>query len=228
MNQSENINELVVSLAKAQSEMQPAIKNRVNPFHKNSYADLGSVYEVSRPVLKENGLYIIQTTEFLPNEGKCTIIDDKKTTVVEGKTIMVTILMHSSGQWIKSCVPLDPVKHDSQGMGAAITYMRRYSLSTILGIVCDDDDDGETAVGRGKASSPQKKEIKKEVLSEQQVKGLTEILRSMEKTLREETIIWYKDHFKVATINDIPASAYVQCATVFTARLKEANMKAVV
>src|SRR5947207_7171688 len=125
MNQSENINELASALSKAQGEMQAAIKDSINPFFKSKYADLGSVWDAARPVLSKYGLCIIQGTEIF-NE----------------KIVMVTILAHSSGQWIKSLLPLNPSKNDCQGVGAAITYLRRYCLSAIVGVVCDDDDDG--------------------------------------------------------------------------------------
>lgn len=133
--QSESINELVTALSKAQGEMQTAVKDKINPFHKSNYADLTSVWEVARPVLGKNGLCIMQTTEMTP----------------DGSTIiLVTTLAHISGQWMKSHLPLKPKTVDSQGIGAAITYSRRYSLSAIIGVVTDEDDDGETADGRGK------------------------------------------------------------------------------
>ena len=137
MNQSENIAELAGALAKAQGEMQAAIKDSVNPFFKSKYADLGSVWDAARPVLSKNGLCVIQTTEMIGE-----------------KTVLVTTLAHASGQWIKSHLPLNPSKNDSQGVGSAITYLRRYSLSALVGVVCDDDDDGETAIGRGRVEKP--------------------------------------------------------------------------
>ena len=54
---------------------------------------------------------------------------------------------------MKSFLPLNPAKNDNQGIGAAITYLRRYSLSAIVGVVCDDDDVGETAGGRGRSQN---------------------------------------------------------------------------
>src|SRR5579872_4342960 len=136
MSQSEIINELAAALSKAQGEMQAAIKDKMNPFFKSAYADLGSIWDAARPVLSKYGLCIMQTTEISP-EGS--------------RIIMVTTLAHTSGQWMKSYLPLNPSKNDSQGIGAALTYLRRYSLSAIVGVVCDDDDDGETSVGRGKS-----------------------------------------------------------------------------
>lgn len=130
MNQSQEINELASALSKAQTEMQSAIKDSNNPFYKSKYADLSSVWEVCRPVLGKNGLCVMQCTEYMND-----------------KFIMVTMLAHSSGQWIKSYLPLNPAKNDSQGVGSAITYMRRYGLSALVGVVSDDDidDDGEAA-----------------------------------------------------------------------------------
>lgn len=144
MNHSENMAELAAALSKAQGEMQAAIKGSENPFFKSKYADLGSVWDAARPVLSKNGLCVMQTTEL---QGELVIL--------------VTALVHISGQWVKSYLPLKPAKNDSQGMGAAITYLRRYSLSALVGVVCDDDDDGETAVGRGKTppSLPNKQSV---------------------------------------------------------------------
>ena len=48
--------------------------------------------------------------------------------------------MHSSGQWIRSKVKLPLAKVDAQGVGSAITYGRRYGLSSMVGIAQFDDD----------------------------------------------------------------------------------------
>ena len=57
-----------------------------------------------------------------------------------GAVCVTTTLMHSSGQWIRSKVKLPLAKKDAQGVGAAITYGRRYGLSGIVGIAQYDDD----------------------------------------------------------------------------------------
>ena len=196
MSQSEQINELASALSKAQGEMQAAIKDSVNPFFKSKYADLGSVWESCRPVLGKNGLCVIQTTEML-NE----------------KIVMVTTLAHSSGQWIKSYLPLNPAKNDSQGVGSAITYLRRYSLSAIVGVVCDDDDDAEGAMGRGKTAPPKQEKPVEQKQPEPKItqSQVTEITQKM--TLCDKE--WHVNYFKymqkqwnASTINDLPASAY--------------------
>lgn len=205
MNQSENIHELAAALSKAQGEMQAAIKDKVNPFFKSSYADLGSVWDAARPVLSKNGLCVMQTTEF-----------------VNDRIVMVTTLAHSSGQWVKSYLPLNPAKNDSQGVGAAITYLRRYSLSALVGVVCDDDDDGETAVGRGKShSSHEKKEpVEQEKISLEEIARISELVSQLNDENYKAFFSWINNTFKVRDINSIQKKNYDMCLMSITAKLK--------
>tara|TARA_R110000868_G_scaffold62962_3_gene189937 strand:- start:441 stop:1106 length:666 start_codon:yes stop_codon:yes gene_type:complete len=126
---SEQINELAAALAKAQSEMLPAFKDSANPFFKSKYADLASVWDACRGPLTKHGLSVVQ-------------VMDRQ----DGQLILKTSLIHSSGQWIDSIAPVVPVKNDPQGVGSALTYMRRYSLAAIVGVY-QDDDDGNAASG---------------------------------------------------------------------------------
>ncbi len=134
MNKSEAINELAAALSKAQGVIQDAKKDSSNPFFKSKYADLASVWNVCRKPLSDNGLSIVQTVE-----------------TKEGKRIVETILLHSSGQYISSSLELALKDESMQAIGSAITYARRYCLSAIVGI-CPDDDDGEESMGRNKPS----------------------------------------------------------------------------
>lgn len=129
LNHSEQLNELFSALAKAQANILSAKKDSSNPFFKSKFADLSSVWEAIRKPLTDNGLSIIQTCEG-----------------VTGAMFLITWLGHSSGQWMKSRVPIAPAKADPQSLGSYITYMRRYALSAIVGVVSDEDDDGEAAM----------------------------------------------------------------------------------
>jgi len=120
---SSEIDKLAEALAKAQSELEGAKKESVNPFFKSSYADLHAVIKSSFPYLSKNGLSVSQGNE-----------------IVKGAVCVTTLLMHSSGQWLRSKVKLPLSKVDAQGVGAAITYGRRYGLSAIVGIAQYDDD----------------------------------------------------------------------------------------
>jgi hypothetical protein len=201
MNQSPQINELAASLAKAQGEMQAAIKDSINPFFKSKYADLGSVWDAARPVLSKNGLCIMQTTEMLGE-----------------KIVMITTLAHVSGQWVKSFLPLNPSKNDSQGIGAAITYLRRYSLSALVGVVCDNDDDGETAVGRGKAVPEKQKEEEK--ISANEISILSELINKLDEETLKGFMTWLKKSFNATAVIDLSKSAFEKCLVLLNAKLK--------
>jgi len=141
MERSEAINELSEALAKAQGEIHPAAMNKVNPHFKNRYADLSALWDVSRKPLSSNGLALVQ----LPG-----IIGD-------GKVSLTTILSHKSGQWIAETLTLPMAKADAQGAGGALTYARRYMMSAFLGLVADEDDDGN---GAGRKNGEQKQETR--------------------------------------------------------------------
>lgn len=214
MAQSETINELAAALSKAQGEMQAAIKDKINPFFKSSYADLGSVWDAARPVLSKYGLCIMQTTELSADRNQ---------------VIMVTTLAHTSGQWMKSYLPLNPSKNDSQGMGAAITYLRRYSLSAIVGVVCDEDDDGETAVGRGKTQqtnqpTPQNNQEKVpqavEKIGKAEIIALTSLIEALDKESNKSFLDWINKKFNAQSIQDIPKACFEQCMVSVRAKVK--------
>ena len=128
LNASENLADLAAALCAVQGELKPAIKQADNPFFKSKYVDLPGVWEAIRPLLAKNGLSVVQTF----------------TASADGPTI-VTTLMHKSGQWVSSELFLKPAKSDPQGVGSAITYGRRYALAAMVGVVADEDDDGNAA-----------------------------------------------------------------------------------
>jgi hypothetical protein len=136
VNQSENIGELAAALAKAQAAMDNAKKDSDNPFFKSKYADLTAIWSACREQLTANGLAIVQAT------------DESDDAVV-----VVTKLIHSSGQWMEGRLRMKPVKNDPQGIGSCISYARRYALAAMVG-VCTEDDDAEAATrGPGKPVS---------------------------------------------------------------------------
>jgi hypothetical protein len=146
--QSENIAELAIALAKAQSENGTVHKDAKNPFFKSNYASLAQVWETVRPALTANGLSVVQ----LPSHD-------------ESGYYVESMLIHSSGQWIKSRLYMKPVKEDPQGIGSLISYARRYALQSLVMVCSDDlDDDGEMAMGRS-SSVPQARTLPPKVLA---------------------------------------------------------------
>ena len=117
------------ALAKAQQQMRSAAKDSLNPHFKSRYADLSAVWEAWREVGPALGLAIIQT----PVDGP------------EGKLVLETVLLHSSGEERRSRLTFPVGQQTPQGYGSALTYARRYALSAMVGIVADEDDDGNEA-----------------------------------------------------------------------------------
>jgi len=138
MNKSDTIAELAKALSSVQGKLEGATQDSTNPYFKSKYADLSSVWNACRKLLTENGLSVAQTCD-----------------EIEGRLIIETTLLHSSGEWISGRLALNPVKNDPQGIGSAITYGRRYSLSAMVGI-CPEDDDAEAGMGRKKQQSQPK------------------------------------------------------------------------
>lgn len=136
MQKSEQINELAQALCKAQSELKPAVRDSENPFFKSKYADYLSTWNACRDALKNNELAVTQVLE--PSQMG---------------PLLVTMLIHKSGQWISGSQPVCAVKNDPQSLGSAITYARRYGLSAILGMA-QEDDDGESAMARPQQQAP--------------------------------------------------------------------------
>jgi len=127
---STEITELAKAMLKVQAALQPAMKDRENPFTKSNYATLNSVMESCRDALLENGIWITQFP--VPVET--------------GHVGLVTKLTHvESGQWQSSLMVMPLPKTDPQGYGSAMTYSRRYALSALIGIVTEEDDDGAAA-----------------------------------------------------------------------------------
>lgn len=169
MNNSEQIGELITALAVAQGQIKNAIKDSENPFFKSSYADLKSVWDACREPLSKNGLAIIQTVNN-----------------INGTINITTLLGHKSGQYISDILSCEVTKKDPQSLGSLITYLRRYSLASFVGVAPEDeDDDGEKAMKRG--SEELKKENKKTNGKEEEKEKLNrvEIISRLGKMLIE-------------------------------------------
>ena len=133
MEKSESIKNIATSLIEFQSKVQNVKKDGSNPYFKSKYATLENILDTIKPTLKECGLSFSQ---FPDGDG------------------LTTILMDESGEYLKATVRMTPVDNKPQSQGSAITYMRRYSLSAVLGIAVEDDDDGNAASQPTAPSSP--------------------------------------------------------------------------
>lgn len=142
MEMSAEVNELFAAMAKAQAVVRDAAKDGKS--NRNKYATLESVLVSVREAFGPHGLAVVQ----MPQD-------------VEGGVVVETMVVHSSGQWMRSSIAVG-VKADKgmstvQTMGSAITYLRRYTLMALAGIAPEDDDGataGSAEVKRRKAPEP--------------------------------------------------------------------------
>jgi ERF superfamily len=134
MQTSDEINEIAAALAKAQGIIKNPAKTRENPHFRSTYADLATGLNGIRHALSAQEIAVVQATD-INRDG----------------VVLVTRLIHTSGQWIGCIYPVAAnAATDHQKLGAALTYAKRQALFSLVG-VCgeDEDDDGEGAVTRG-------------------------------------------------------------------------------
>ncbi|MCK4547682.1 MAG: ERF family protein [Candidatus Eisenbacteria sp.] len=155
---SPSISKLTAALAGVQAKMKPATKDGYNPHHKSRYSTLSAIQAAAQEAgLGLAGLAIIQFFRVAP----------------DGSNILITLLSHVSGEFASGELRIVPEKKrpkdrngdfirdkatgkilelsgkDPQGWVAASTYARKVGYSGMAGVAPGDDDDGETAAGRG-------------------------------------------------------------------------------
>ncbi len=141
MLKSESIAALAKAIALSQLHVENAMKSSTNPHFKSKYADLAEILNTVRPVFSANGIAIVQTPTF-----ESGVANEK------GKQCF----SHESGEFISSICSSPVSKQDAQGIGSAITYLRRYSLAAMCG-VAQEDDDGNGASDKDKPKQPSNK-----------------------------------------------------------------------
>lgn len=127
--ESDSLAKIAEALSKAQGQMKPAAKDSVNPHFKSTYADLAACWAAIREPLAANGLAVTQRLSTDANGVK-----------------VETMLLHTSGEFLRDDFWLPVSQKTPQGYASAITYARRYSLAAIVGLSADTpDDDGNAA-----------------------------------------------------------------------------------
>lgn len=167
---------------KLQAAIKPAIKDANNPAFRSKYADLGAVWEAVKAPLQDAGFSIIQSPDF------------------DGSDMWLkTTILHVSGEKVEGRYPIRPSKQDPQGYGSALTYARRYSISAMLGVIADDDDDGNAASGvrQSGAAQPTGK------INSSQLKVLQDLIDKFSANIEA-----FCTHFKIEALPDLPAAKY--------------------
>jgi hypothetical protein len=190
---SEKKDQVLKALMCARKQMGSVKKDSTNPFHKNKYASLPAFIEACDDALTNNGLIIYQ----------CINQED-------GKDCLITTLEHpESGQWLRSYATLLNVKGDSQGLGSAITYMRRYTMASLLNLCPDEDDDGQKAC----APVPEKKKqtTPSQKISEEQLDELLKLEKFADDSWKKNMKTYLKQTFKIDEYKDMPNTSFEKC-----------------
>lgn len=211
---SDNLNELFAAVAKAQGEIKDPPFDMINPHFKSKFASLNAGLAEIRPIFSKHGLSITQWPS-MNEKGHC----------------VVTIIGHSSGQWIKSEMNLLLQKQDMQGIGAALTYAKRQMAFAAAGISGEDDDDGNSvskppsqSVQKQNAqpvSQPQKPQnhaphsVAGSELSEAQIKRLWAMTKALGWSI-EDTFTSLKQQFSKEKPELLTKEEY----TIFTSKLQ--------
>lgn len=125
---SQETKEIDIAIVKLQSILPPAPKDSVNPHFKSRYADFASCKATAQPHMTACGLAVIQTI-----------------VMTDGHVGVQSRLIHVSGQWYQGTVFCIPRSVDAQGVGAAATYLKRYGFCALIGLVAEEDDDGNAS-----------------------------------------------------------------------------------
>lgn len=147
---SDSITNLATALAKAQAEIRPAIYDSTNPHFRSKYASLTAVMEACRDALSKNQIAVVQGAA-----------------VVDGAVAVTTLLLHASGEYISDELTMPFAQATPQQIGSSLSYCRRYSLASLVGITADDDDAEEAMSKPNTVNSEFAKDVKVTPLKEQ-------------------------------------------------------------
>ncbi len=212
------------ALLAAQMGFKNAAKDSINPHFKSKYADLGSVWDACRQALHENHILVTQWP----------IASD------DNKAHLITRLSHK-GEWMQGRIAIPMEKASAHGAGSAITYAKRFALAAALGIVADEDDDGNAASTASRTASNASRAIKEtaadiaqqnggETRSTYQIakdKKLTPAeLENLDANARKdiakaasrpELKVWWKAH-KAGLVAKLPEADYAGLVVAFDAK----------
>ena len=128
------------ALARARANFKPVTLDKVNPHFRNRYASLSAVLAATLPALAAEGLAL-----------------STRTFVRDGYVIAETQIVHRGMSIVEAAWPVGKADMGQQSLGSALTYARRYTISSVLCVCADEDDDGEAAQGaanKAKGAAP--------------------------------------------------------------------------
>lgn len=218
LKKSESIQNLTKAMAEFQKAVKQPVKNADNPYFGSKYVPLESLVKAVMETGSPLGISFMQYTQVNEN----------------GDLGLCTVVMHSSGEYMEfPPLPIRPENNRPQATGSAITYARRYSLSSIFGIASEEDDDGNEASGLTRqAKQPPKQQQKQQPKAQQK----QQIKQNDATKLIEEYWVKFEKigvnvgevkqfickRYNVSKIADIPISTLLQSLqAVYNAKSKQ-------
>ena len=132
---SETISKLAQAIGNIQGAVGGIPKDSTNPHFRTKYPSLESVFDTIRGPMARAGLSFIQAPGEITEAGMLKL---------------TTMIVHASGEWVRSTLHIPVVKRDPQGVGSTVTYACRYSIMAMLGLAPTDDDGQSATVRNGK------------------------------------------------------------------------------
>ena len=120
---SPTTDKILPALFNVKKDMKKLKTERFNPFHNSKYASISDVIANIKEPLSKNGIIVLQPT-----------------TIIDTMTVIVTMLIHESGEFVRSFYPVVAKDNSAQNYGSGLTYARRYALVSLLGLEQEDDD----------------------------------------------------------------------------------------
>ena len=148
MKTSTSITTIAKSLAAASASLRNPGQDATNPHFRSKYTSLVGLIDSLRAPLAAQGIIVLQPVS----------------SPVAGRVRVTTTLLHSSGEWMSSTADL-PSGATAQSFGAAVAYLRRYALQSMLGVSGDADADDDGEAERVKAEKPLTKRKAEPVLT---------------------------------------------------------------
>ena len=133
---------IINALIKFHSEVGKVAKNSTNPYFKSKYGDLNAYLEVIKKPLQDCGLVLVQ----MP--------------ITNG---LKTMLMHDRGEYLESECYIPELTNDPQKLGAVITYLRRYSIASMLMLNAEDTDANDTGGAKYNGAKQQALDLYKRI-----------------------------------------------------------------
>ena len=205
MKHSESISNFAEAFVKFQAEItDPKLDASTDYVTKTGkkinfkYASLPEILKTVRPVLTKNGISIIQEPKTENNTVKIT-----------------TILIHKSGEWVEfEPIEMKAASALAQDIGSAITYGRRYNISSVLGLGSEDDDDGNAAQNGVDEEPPQ--HVQYDYATEKQVGMIKSMLAKS--NVPVEKIL---ERYHAANLESLSKEQASNCITILKKQIGE-------